>query len=430
MTVLYSLLVISAGCFYASLVRKKIGHSPTAKARLLWALPALALFCTGPFLISVEEGAILQGLEAWCIGWVGGGKLVSIALKTSPIDVNSTTLQFLLQLALPILPVDRINQPNAPAQTITSIATKLIIALTASLLLFVPLTTDIAAETWKPHVVVEAITTCGVLWSFLELVFHSLNLLAAGLGIPTKPCMRNPLLSSSLRDFWAHRWNLPTTENLRVTCYDPLVSFLAPSTIPKPSANGSTPVDTSPASAATSTANHLSSDTLSQRRAQPASSTEKALPANGRRSRSPRQKWAAFAGLCFAFFLSGAVHHWLLGLFTKMDLLADYRFGILFWIQPPMMMAQEAWIRSGWWRGMKANAPAAAWLTQWVSTLVLFLVPFWFLMRDPFLDNPGGRGFVLLAMRDLRRVCRAVLPDAACSAATRLEPLLDAVFGM
>ena len=68
-------------------------------------------------------------------------------------------------------------------------------------------------------------------------------------------------------------------------------------------------------------------------------------------------------------------------------------------------------------------------LAQWATTVALFTVPCWFFMRAPFLDNDGGRSFVLFAMRDLGRICTAALPAHVCTAATRLEPMLDAAFG-
>ena len=109
------------------------------------------------------QGAILQGLEAWSIAWVGGGKLVSIALKTSPIDVNGTGSQFILQVALPILPVDRLKTPGAAGQSTASLIAKLLISASLEVFLFVPLTRDLAAKTWEPHPVVEAVIVCALL---------------------------------------------------------------------------------------------------------------------------------------------------------------------------------------------------------------------------------------------------------------------------
>lgn len=198
------------------------------------------------------------------------------------------------------------------------------------------------------------------------MLFHALNLVAAAAGVPTQPCMRNPLLSSSLRDFWAHRWNLPTSESLRVSCYTPLVSLLSPAPAnPDPSTAGTNGDATGQVSDVAPTP---STHTLSHRggasngrSAVAAAGGDAAASAVPKRKRTARARWVAFAGLSLAFFLSGAVHHWLMSLFTKADLRADCRFAVLFWIQPPMIVGQEAWMRSRWWRGVKARAPRAAW---------------------------------------------------------------------
>ena len=55
MALILSLALIVCGCLYATAVRKKIAHSGTAKQRLSWTLPALALFAVAPVLISTEE---------------------------------------------------------------------------------------------------------------------------------------------------------------------------------------------------------------------------------------------------------------------------------------------------------------------------------------------------------------------------------------
>lgn len=129
------------------------------------------------------QAAILQGLEGWCIGWVGGGKLVSIALKTSAIDVNSTGPQFLLQLAMPILPIDRIKYPNAPAQSKVSLFFKLVTAMSVQLLVFVPLTRDIASQVWMPHPVVETVVVCTFPKRYKFWYIHSHSCIRQSAGV-------------------------------------------------------------------------------------------------------------------------------------------------------------------------------------------------------------------------------------------------------
>ena len=60
--------------------------------------------------------------------------------------------------------------------------------------------------------------------------------------------------------------------------------------------------------------------------------------------------------------------------------------------------------------------------------MVLFLFPMWYLMRDPFLDNSGGRAFVLKATSEVATVCKVLLPspDAICGTSAPVIKMLDA----
>ena len=77
----------------------------------------------------------------------------------------------------------------------------------------------------------------------------------------------------------------------------------------------------------------------------------------------------------------------------------------------------------------------AAWchcrFAQWVSTLVLFLVPMWYLMRNPFLDNAGGRAFVRNATSEVGTLCRVLLPSphTLCATAPPVIKMADSAFG-
>jgi hypothetical protein len=66
----------------------------------------------------------------------------------------------------------------------------------------------------------------GLLWTLLDSIFTLQALACFMFGIRTQPSIRNPIASTSLRDFWAHRWNLPTSSVLRSTCYDPILRLL------------------------------------------------------------------------------------------------------------------------------------------------------------------------------------------------------------
>ena len=62
----------------------------------------------------------------------------------------------------------------------------------------------------------------------MEMIFAVQAMACYALGIRTEPSMQNPLASISLREFWARRWNIPTSTVLRSTCYDPILRAVAP----------------------------------------------------------------------------------------------------------------------------------------------------------------------------------------------------------
>jgi hypothetical protein len=64
---------------------------------------------------------------------------------------------------------------------------------------------------------------------------------------------------------------------------------------------------------------------------------------------------------------------------------------------------------------------------QWVSTLAVFGVQLWFLMRNPFLGTPGGREYVAVATSEIGFLCSALLPssDAVCGTAPPLIEVID-----
>lgn len=102
----------------------------------------------------------------------------------------------------------------------------------------------------------------GVLWTLMDFIFAIQGLLSLMLGFPSQPSMRNPLASTSLREFWAHRWNIPTSSVLRSTCYVPILRLFTDQKEP-PSSTLSTDV-VQKISAATEQTPQPSQSTFSQ----------------------------------------------------------------------------------------------------------------------------------------------------------------------
>lgn len=228
--------------------------------------------------------------------------------------------------------------------------------------------------------------------------------------------MRNPIASTSLREFWAHRWNLPTSSVLRSTCYDPILRVFAPqSSSQPPRAGHSTPTHSTQhnngASKTTTSSSalqtlpdsscvqqrrynlHSRPDSISVRSTVPTDrGTQKngksVLPApvdmlashpvvpsdsdsadsgmssvsqksNGKGYKRRAVVLAKISGSCLAFFVSGLAHHFLFHLFAGTSI-HDVRFALLFWIQPPLIALQDAWTRSLWWRSVQCQQPLLA----------------------------------------------------------------------
>lgn len=67
---------------------------------------------------------------------------------------------------------------------------------------------------------------------------------------------------------------------------------------------------------------------------------------------------------------------------------------------------------------------------QWISTLVLFLVPMWYLMRNPFLGHAAGRAFVRKVASEVSSLCKILLPSARaiCGTAPPVMDFLDMAY--
>lgn len=205
------------------------------------------------------------------------------------------------------------------------------------------------------------------LWSTLELAFAVINLaVTALLGLHVRPGMDVPLLSTSLRQFWARRWNLPTTAALRAVCYTPLVNRAPPGT-PRTEHDAA---ETAPESDAAETA-HSTGAVMTRAQARAILAHRKA--AQGPKPphadsvadsaadshESGRQPWAApaaaqvatrAAGLCAAFVASGAVHQWVFHLIFHPGPW-ELRWAAFFLVQPLLIVGQDWLQRSDVWRG-------------------------------------------------------------------------------
>ncbi|KAL1324703.1 hypothetical protein HN51_034859 [Arachis hypogaea] len=79
---------------------------------------------------------------------------------------------------------------------------------------------------------------CFHIYFMLELLLATFAALARTMGMELEPQFNNPLLSTSLQDFWGRRWNLMVTSILRPAVYQPslkaTMNVVGPSWAPLP----------------------------------------------------------------------------------------------------------------------------------------------------------------------------------------------------
>lgn len=256
------------------------------------------------------------------------------------------------------------------------------------------LTNPEKASTWRcfsPQPAAHSTTQPGAragcfLMGALEMVHAICSLLALALVQErTEPGMRSPLLSRSLADFWAHRWNVPTTKLLRSCVYLPVQALLSgDGSTPQ---RRSTPDRTSAARAAAGSTGHAARNGAAPEQA-PAQSTrlrarqqaaggahgalhngnattEGSNGVNGRakahaeaagQQRGTRAWHRGIAGIC-TFAVSGMVHVWIHHLMRGGARL-DWRWGAFFAVQPLCIAAQQLVQRSWPWRHTIGRVPA------------------------------------------------------------------------
>jgi hypothetical protein len=197
--------------------------------------------------------------------------------------------------------------------------------------------------------------------------------------VHVKPGMRMPLFSASLGEFWARRWNIPTSSVLRSLCYAPLVQPLAamqpPASTVTKGGNGHAAVLQSDRPMTRASAHALLAQPSRARHR-----TSNGVDPNGSGSLDQHATAADFAnaasqlhrghwgwrqkrrvlGLAASFAVSGLCHHWLIHVMTgKAFFGANWSWFALFLLQPGFILGQELLQRSSAWRKVFSWSPAA-----------------------------------------------------------------------
>ncbi|CAL4890082.1 unnamed protein product [Urochloa decumbens] len=179
--------------------------------RLAALLPVAAFFVAAPLAFS---SAIVRGLAAFFLAWLGAFKVVLLAAGRGPLDPTLPVLPFVFTTALPIkLKCGAAGAAASKVKSISPISCAVKVALTAAIL---------HVYQYKDQLnLYIRLALYGIhIYCFLDLLLPCIAAVGAALGMEIEPQFDVPYLASSLREFWGRRWNLMVSAILRPSVYD------------------------------------------------------------------------------------------------------------------------------------------------------------------------------------------------------------------
>ncbi|QCD88950.1 alginate biosynthesis protein AlgI [Vigna unguiculata] len=261
MKVWFSVVVSLCYCYW---IRKLV---PAGKIRLFLFLPIIFLYIVLPLSLSSVH---LCGTTGFFIAWLGNFKLLLLAFDKGPLS-SDTFISLPRFVAVACLPI-KIQQnqtrsttiqssssenenengntphsdpskssgfdtnpysikPNSVTQTKQKNLSKTGGATTGTPLLGYALKGVAVGVLVKIYDYSESINPTVIMCMYCFHIYFMLEIILAAvaaaaksmLGMELEPQFNNPLLSTSLQDFWGRRWNLMVTSILRPTVYDPTV---------------------------------------------------------------------------------------------------------------------------------------------------------------------------------------------------------------
>jgi len=204
--------IISTTCLcYCYYISSKI---PKGFLRLLSILPILYLFLILPLnLYSFHLG----GPTTFFLVWLSTFKLILFSFNQPPLfPLPDNIFHFISIASLPINP----QQLNS---TTTFSSKKSILPLTCfKVVILVAIIYSYEYREYM-HPYFLLVLYCCHMYLGIELVLAiSAAPVRTMFGFEIEPQFNEPYLSTSLQDFWGHRWNLMVTRILRPTIYDPV----------------------------------------------------------------------------------------------------------------------------------------------------------------------------------------------------------------
>ncbi|CAJ1964017.1 unnamed protein product [Sphenostylis stenocarpa] len=192
-------------CYYLA------SRIPKGLLRLLSFLPLLFLFLILPLNLSSPT---LIGITSFFLVLLGTSKLLLYSFNQGPLALSPPYIVHFISIAfLPIIPKQHppTNENHKP---------KWLVPLKVLIFAMIIRVYDFK-ENLHPNFML-VIYCCHVYLSLeLLLIFISVTIRTL-FGFEIEPHFNEPYISTSLQDFWGHRWNLMVTLILRPTVYNPI----------------------------------------------------------------------------------------------------------------------------------------------------------------------------------------------------------------
>ncbi|XP_048553868.1 probable long-chain-alcohol O-fatty-acyltransferase 5 [Triticum urartu] len=186
--------------------------------RLAALLPVLALLAAAP--LAFASSAIVRGVAAFFLAWLGAFKVALLAAGRGPLDPALPVLPFLFTALLPVK-LRRGGDGGSGAKSVSLVSCAVKAAVMAALVGLYRLNARL-------HLYARLALYGVHTYCFLDLLLPCVAAAAAALGMETEPQFDRPYLASSLRDFWGRRWNLMVSAILRPSVYDPVRACAGP----------------------------------------------------------------------------------------------------------------------------------------------------------------------------------------------------------
>ncbi|KAE8675238.1 putative Acyltransferase [Hibiscus syriacus] len=210
-------------CFYVS------SKLPRGIFRLISLIPIFILFLYLPLTIS---SAHLCGPTAFFLAWLANFKLLLFAFDQPPLSPPPPSLFHFISLAsLPIKPKHTTpsqskSKPPQRSNNTTYLPKSILFAIKVVILALL-----YHSYNYKNYIHQNVILAMYCVHTYIELEL-TLALAAvpaqAIFGFELEPQFNEPYLTTSLQNFWGHRWNLMVTSILRPTVYYPVRRISAP----------------------------------------------------------------------------------------------------------------------------------------------------------------------------------------------------------